>query len=171
MVLSGSVTNSGTNALTATKLTATIYNTSNVVVQTYTGTPVALAVGATSTFTAGTWTPPATPADYTIKYVVSHANSATENNRLNDTIILPFSVTSDLMARDNGNRKGGLGLNAGTATAAVQVRQAQEFKINTAGTLTSVDVQIGGGGVGDTLQLEIYTVTAACLPAQSMGRC
>ncbi len=174
--LSGVVTNLGTNPLAAAKVTATVFNASNVAIQTYSSTPAALASAATATFTAGTWTPPATVANYTIKYVVSHTNSASDALRTNDTITYPFSVTSDIMARDNGVRVNGLGLN-GTVAAPIKVRQGQEFTIAANGTLASVDVQIGGGGAGDTIQLEIYTVTAGvvnatpllALPAQTLA--
>jgi Secretion system C-terminal sorting domain len=163
IALGGNVTNLGSNALAAAKVTATVFSGATVV-QTYTSPTAALASNASANFAAGTWTPPATAANYTIQYVVSHTNSASDALATNDTIRYPFSVSADIMARDNGVRAGGLGV-GGTATAAVKVRQGQEFRINAAGTLTSVDVQIGGGRTGDTIQLEIYTVTAGVVSA------
>lgn len=105
--LGGAIKNSGSQNLTNLNLEADVYNSSQAVVYSASGTVAAsLAPGITDTFSIAAWSPSGT-GTYTIKYYP--LLTETDVVPANDTIIRHIVITDSVYARDNGNVVGQLG--------------------------------------------------------------
>ncbi len=108
--LSGTVSNSGTQALSEVKLNARIYDESNTLVHTAGSSSIgSLAPLTSQSFSLSpAWIPDAA-GSYTIKYFPSQ--NQTDENDSNDTLRRTVVITSSAFARDNGVVTGQMSLN------------------------------------------------------------
>ncbi len=128
--LGGTVSNLGLQAVTNANLKCNVYNGAMVLQTTATGTPVAsLAVGATSSFNLGNYTPSAADL-YTFEYV--SMITQTDGLKSNDTTIVEF-LADTVFARDDGIVAGSLGIGAAEGG-----QLGQLFVLNTPAQLNSI---------------------------------
>jgi hypothetical protein len=165
--LGGVVTNLGASAFTGVTVTASVATAADpgTSIFSVTGSPAALGIGQTNTVIAGNWVPPAGNGDYIITY--SSTTVPADASTTNNTWVRNLSLTGDFYARDNGSVDGGLGIAAqGT------IIQGAQYTFLQTGQIKEVNTVFLGGGVGDTVQLEIYTITAnspSASPVASSG--
>ncbi len=140
--LTGEITNSGLLSITNVGLEVTVYDGS--MTQIFTTTSPLTGSQPTSTtmsYNAGTWTPPAIPDIYTLKFYPTLTE--TDQVSINDTITRTVVITDDVYARDDGTVVGALGIGAGTGGFL-----GQEFAIYNPARLTSVGVYYTAGYTG-----------------------
>ncbi|PIQ14647.1 MAG: hypothetical protein COW67_12670 [Flavobacteriales bacterium CG18_big_fil_WC_8_21_14_2_50_32_9] len=155
--LSAAVRNNGTGVVADAVLNVNVYLApSTTPLQSFSSLPQAINAGATSTISAGSFTPTAT-GTYTFEYYPSSV-TITDGNSSNDTIQLPVAVTDSVYARDNSNVTGTLGLGDGQGG-----ELGQNYMVVNQDTLTAVDVFIGNQSDGmnnHPLSVAIYSTTA-----------
>src|ERR1041385_6685204 len=140
--ISASVHNFGLNTLSNVQLKLNVYD--GTLSQIYTNTGTALSTlnsNATAILSAGTYTPPAIPDNYTYQYVVIH--SGPDQVPGNDTMYRYVSVNDSIYARDNGVITGSLGIGAGNGGYL-----GQQFQVVNQGKLSSVTFYATRGYAG-----------------------
>lgn len=109
--LGGVIQNVGTSSLTNVNLSASIFNSSNMLVYSASSAAIpTLASSASSTFNMASYIPIAAGV-YTVQYL--HTQTESDTELLNDTINITFTITNTQFARDNGVSAGPLGIGAG----------------------------------------------------------
>lgn len=153
--LGGVVSNLGASAFTGITMAVSVATAADpgTSIFSVTGSPSALGIGQTATFTAGSWVPPAGTGDYILTYTATTVPS--DGNAANDTWVRNLSLTGDYYARDNDQLAGGLGINGFGV-----ILQGAEYTFLQSGQIKEVNTVINGGQVGDTVQLEVYQLTA-----------
>lgn len=171
--LNAKVKNAGSATANNVKmnLTVTNLNTNAVVHTTTTNTLPSLAAGATSAnLTAvANYTPNAVGA-YLAQYVTSMTQ--VDGNHANDTVEQLIFITDSTYARDDatitGQYQGSLGVGAGAATNGVL---GQNYQVNAAAQITSVDFYLAAPTAGDVTSAVIYSVNAATgVPVALLGQ-
>ena len=156
--VSATVSNVGTTAIATASVTTKIYLSPNFTtpVQTLLGTATAVAAGASSNVTMGTFTPAGT-GGYLFEHVVSVTGDA---NASNDTLFYGLTVTDSTYARDDASGAAAIGVNNQGNTAIL----GNVFEARANQTLSSVLFATNGVGVGpavgDTTQVLVYATTA-----------
>jgi Secretion system C-terminal sorting domain len=98
---------------------------------------------------ATTWTPPSGPQNYEIVFDITSPNDL---NAANDGVTRPFRVDPNDYRCDDGSNVNGIGIVGGN------IRQGQVFQVNAAEDLAQVQVYTTGGNVGDTLNIEVWSM-------------
>lgn len=139
--LEGTIQSAGLMGITNVGLKVDVYNSANSLIYTTTSPLTNVAATTTSTFNAGTWTPPAIADVYTLKFypVLSEIDA----NAANDTITRYVTITDDVYARDTGPVVGAIGIGAGTVGY-----MGQEFAIYNPARLTEIEVYVTEGYTG-----------------------
>ena len=155
--LGGTIKNSGSQNITNVNLKADVYNSSNAVVYSASGTATgSLSPGASNTFTIPSWSPSGS-GTYTIKYYP--VLTETDVMPANDTITRHIIITDSVFARDNGNIVGNLGIGAGEVGYL-----GQAFTITTPVYLTSVTANYSRGYTGKQYAAVIWNTTVTGVP-------
>jgi hypothetical protein len=156
VALGGSIKNNGNLAITNVALKAEVYNSSNAMVYTATGTAVAsLAPGVTQAYTLSSWSPAAT-GTYSIKYFPVLTEG--EDLASNDTLFRSIVLTDSVYARDDGVMVGQLGIGSGDGY------MGQSFTINTAVEARSVTAMFVRGYVGRKYAFVIWNTNGSGVP-------
>ncbi len=163
MPLGGSINNNGTAAATDAQLRVNVYQAPNFTtpVYTQTSTAAALAIGANSAITLGTYTP-TTNGQYRFEYVSSCTGNTINSS---DTMKYDFEIVDHEYARDNGSVDGTLGIGAGTPGYL-----GAKYTLQTPKEIDSVLAVFNksGASLGDSTRIEVYNF-AAGLPATKIG--
>jgi len=165
MPLDADVRNNGTVAVSDAIVTANVYISPNFVtpVQTGASPATAIASGATTALSAGSYLP-TIPGDYLVEYIVS-ATSITDADPTNDTLFYQFSVGSDGMyARDNGQVTVQLGVNAPSSGILGNI-----FDINVTGYQMDSVYFFAKVTINDSAQIFVYDVVAG-VPTTQIGK-
>jgi hypothetical protein len=147
-----SVRNNGSNTLTNVQLKLNVYDGAMTQVYTNTGASLAsLAPSATATLSAGTYTPPAVPDNYTYEYVVLH--SGADQVPGNDTMFRYLTVNDSVYARDDGTVTGSLGIGAGNGGYL-----GEQFQVVNSGKVSSVTFYATRGYTGTKMACVIWNM-------------
>ena len=161
MDLSSEISNVGTDPATDAVLTANVYLAPDFVTPVFTGStaPAALAAGASSTVSAGTFMPTVV-GDYLFEYI------ATATGSVDDTLTSTFGVTDEYYARDNSAVAVNLGLGAGT-----QGVLGSNYALVADAVLDSVSFFMtpGPAALGDTVRVVIGSVMASVPTGTNIG--
>lgn len=151
--LEGNIKNNGVSNLTNVRMRVDVLDGSMTQIFTNTSTAVGtLNVGVTSTFNAGTWTPPAIADVYTLKFYP--VMNETDEQTNNDTITRTVEITDFTYARDDGTIVGGLGIGAGNGGYL-----GQEFQIYNPARLTSIGLYVTQGYTGESLGAVVWNMS------------
>lgn len=142
--LGGQIENVGNTTVNNVNLTINVYDGSQTLVNTVSGTPVAsLTSGNNTSFSLGTWSP--TVADgYTFEYVASMTQA--DANPGNDSASVPFDADSTY-ARDDNTPTGTIGIGVGTPGDLGVI-----YPLNNLNAISSVSFVIGNQGGSMTNQ-------------------
>jgi hypothetical protein len=153
LAMTGVARNLGSATITGATLGVSIATAAAPGTPIYTATSPAASItaGGSTNMTAGNWTPPAGAADYIVTYTL---NVTGDGSTANNTYVRNLSFTTDRYARDAGVVTNGLGIGGPGV-----VRQGQTYNFLASGTISGVEFRYTGGQVGDTVQVEIYTMT------------
>ncbi len=151
--LIGDITSSGVLGINNVGMRVNIYDGSMTQIFTNTSATTNIAAAATANFNCGTWTPPAIPDVYTLKFFP--ILTETDQNSVNDTITRTVVITDTTYARDNGIVTGALGIGAGNGGFL-----GNEFSINTTARLTSVTTYVTVGYAGEPYAAVVWDMVA-----------
>lgn len=157
MPVEATVSNVGTTTIATASVTTNIYLAPNFTtpVTTLNGTATALAAGASSNITMGTFTP-AGAGGYLFEHIVSAVG---DPNAINDTLFYGLTVTDSIYARDNATASAAIGVNGVGNTATL----GNVFEARANQTLSTVTFATNGVGagpaLGDTTQVLLYATT------------
>lgn len=150
----GTVLNNGSNALTNVALKLNVYDGTNTMIYTNTGSAVAsLASAASVQLNAGGYSLPAIPDFYTFEYVVTH--TGVDNNTANDTLYDGILVDDSTFARDNGTVVGSLGIGAGNGGYI-----GQQFTLTAPASLTSISFYVTRGYTGTNAACALWDMAS-----------
>jgi hypothetical protein len=163
--LQARLNNIGTTSITDGTITVNVYQAPNFTtpIQSATSPLTSLAAGANSLISLGTYTPPATPATYLVRYTSSCSGNTITSA---DTANYVFAIDNKVYARDNGNVTSTFGIGAGPTGYIGSM-----YTFNTATEIDSVLFANapGGASVGDSVKVVVYSVSGG-LPATIIGQ-
>ena len=152
--ISANIRNNGSNTLLNAQLKLNVYDGSMNQVYTNTGTALAsLNSGATAILSAGTYSPPVIPDNYTYQYVVLH--SGADQVPGNDTMYRYVTVSDSVYARDNGVVVGALGIGAGNGGYL-----GEQFQVVNQGKLSSVTFSVNRGYTGTRMACVVWNMVS-----------
>lgn len=153
MPLTTDVANVGAANVSNAIITAKVFLSPDFVtpIHTATSTPAALGAGATSTFSAGTYTPTAV-GTYVYQYIISSGTA--DGNASNDTMEYVFAVTPETYSREDGNTTNAVG---GGNNAAITF--VQTFAINATTTVDSILFATQTQQAGDSVMAVVYDMS------------
>lgn len=158
---------SNTQGVSNTGLTVTC----NVATGAAFGTPVTTVTSASSTVPCGTVsnvavgnvTLPTTPAVYRFVFSYTSGQIATDNNAADNMDTTFLIISDDFYARAaayaTGTIDGALGVTGSVAVPA-EAFQGQRYDFPRADMIDSINFNMGGGSVGDTLYAKVYSIVA-----------
>ncbi len=148
--LGGQVENVGNAVVNNVNLTINVYDGTQTLVNTVSGTPVAsLAVGDSAAFSLGTWSP-TVAGGYTFEYVASMTQ--TDANPQDDSAVVPFDADSTY-ARDNNIAAGTIGIGPGTPGNLGVI-----YSLTNVNAISSVSFVIGNQGGSMTNQFVVAEI-------------
>lgn len=153
----GSIRNNGLNTLSNVAAQVNVYNGTTNVYTTNSTAVASLASGATTNWTATSFTP-ATPGVYTVEFIAKQT-TGTDQVTVNDTLWQQFIVTDSTYGRDDGTVTSALGIGAGTVGYL-----GQTYNVVNTDVLTSIGMYVTGGYTGRNMGLVVWNTNAQGVP-------